>query len=744
MNTRSLRTALLASASIAVAAGTAQTAQAQAFFERVATYPVFENLPEGTDPATETVAEIVAATADGMTLVYTDGENAALGLVDISDPAAPQGLGEIDVGGEPTSVAVAAGTALAGVNTSENFTDPSGHVVVVDIADRSIVETCDVGGQPDSVAVSPDGAYLAIAIENERDEDLNEGEIPQLPAGYLAIFDLDDSGMPTNCDSVRTVELTGLAEVAPSDPEPEFVDINDDNVAVVTLQENNHLVLVDVAEGTVVGDFSAGTVDLEAVDTEDDGIVQGTGSLSDVPREPDAVSWIDGETLVTANEGDYRGGSRGITVFDTSGEVLYDSGNAYEHLGMALGHYPDDRADNKGMEPEGAAAATFGDDSVILVLSERGNTVTVYRGTEGDLEVHQVLPTALGPEGVVAIPERDLFAVSTEEDDAEEGIRATISIYTRTAEESPYPDIRSVTDPETGAPIGWGALSGMVADDEDADTVYTVSDSFYSVSRIYTVDVSSDPAEITDYVDLTRDGQPAAHDLEGIALREGGGFWVVSEGHRGRETLNLLMAVAEDGTIEQTIDLPEEVSATMTNNGFEGVTAWVGEDGNEHVAVVVQRSWEQDPAHHTLLGFYDVAAEEWAFAHTPIAEPTSPAGGWVGQSEITYLGDDRFLLIERDNQPGSYSTHKVLTVVSTAGIEPQPFGEDLPVAEREVVFDLLPVLREDAGWIGDKPEGIAITQDGTVYLSTDNDGVDDAHGQTQFIELGSVEEIAGR
>lgn len=742
MHTGTLRAALLASASCLAVAGASSAVLAQDYFERVSTYPVFLNLPEGTDPTTETVAEIVAVTGDGMTLVYTDGENEALGMVDITDPQAPEGLGEVTLEGEPTSVAIAHGMALAGVNTSESFTEPDGHVAVVDIEAREVMQTCDLGGQPDSVAVSPDGSFLAVAIENERDEDLNDGVIPQLPPGALAILDLGEDGVPTNCESVRMVDLTGLAEVAGSDPEPEYVDINEDNVAVVTLQENNHLVLVDMVEGAVTGHFSAGTVDLESIDTEDDGIVQGTGSLADVPREPDAVAWINTTTFVTANEGDYEGGSRGITVFNTDGEVLYDSGSDYEHLGMAIGHYPDGRADNKGMEPEGVTAASFGDDALIFVLSERGNTVAIYRDTDNGLELHQVLPTAVAPEGVVTVPERQLLAVATEEDDEEEGIRATLSLYTRTAGQPPYPDLRSTTEEATGAPIGWGALSGMVADDEDADTLHAVSDSAYAESRIYTIDLSSEPAEITGYVTLTRDGAPAAHDLEGIALRDGGGFWVVSEGDPDDDTLNLLMAVAEDGAIEQTIDLPEDVSATRTGNGFEGVTAWVGEDGGERVAVVVQRSWQQDPEHHTLLGFYDVAEDAWRFAYTPIAEPTSERGGWVGQSELTYLGDDRFLLIERDNQPGVYSTHKVLTVVSTEGVDPAPWGEDVPVIEeRQVVFDLLPVLRANAGWIGDKPEGLAITADGMVWLVTDNDGVDDAHGQTQLLELGPVDQV---
>jgi hypothetical protein len=63
-------------------------------------------------------------------------------------------------------------------------------LVVVDLATRTISTTIVLGGQPDSVAISADGRYAAIAIENERDEDMNDGEMPQPPAGFLTIVDL--------------------------------------------------------------------------------------------------------------------------------------------------------------------------------------------------------------------------------------------------------------------------------------------------------------------------------------------------------------------------------------------------------------------------------------------------------------------------------------------------------------------------------------------------------------------------
>ena len=114
---------------------------------------------------------------------------------------------------------------LAAVNTSESKAKPSGNLTVIDLASRAIEKTCDLGGQPDSIAVSKDGAFAAIAIENERDEELNDGEIPQLPAGNLKIVPLS-AGVP-DCDGIKTVDLTGIAAVAPEDPEPEFVAFNE-------------------------------------------------------------------------------------------------------------------------------------------------------------------------------------------------------------------------------------------------------------------------------------------------------------------------------------------------------------------------------------------------------------------------------------------------------------------------------------------------------------------------------------
>ena len=732
---------LLATTALAAVSATAPAYAAGAFFERVATLPVYATLPEGTDPKTETSAEIITATPDGMTLVFTDSPGKRLGLVDIADPAAPKPAGSMEMGGEPTSATVVAGTILAGVNTSESKANPSGHIAAVDLAGRTVAAKCDVKGQPDSVAASPDKRFLVVAVENERDEDLNDGALPQLPAGHVAIFDLDADGRPTNCDAARIVDVTGLAAVAPEDPEPEFVDVNAANIAAVTLQENNHIVLVDLASGKITANFSAGAVDLEKIDTDEDKVIAGIGSKQGVSREPDAIAWLGDDRVVTANEGDYEGGSRGFTVFDTTGKVLWDSGNQLEHLGMSHGHYPVKRAKAKGVEPEGVEVATFGDQRLMFVNAERGNFVAVYadKGADSPPEFVQFLPTGIGPEGVVAIPGRDLLAVANEADSAEDGFRATINLYRRGAESSAYPTIVSVEDPATGAPIGWGALSGLVADPAAVGTLYGVSDSYYGTSRIYTIDASATPARITSFVELKKDGQPVAYDLEGVALKAGGGFWVASEGNPESKnpltTKSLLLAVAPDGTVEQEIALPEALDGQAARFGFEGVATW-GEGDAQKVIVAVQREWKDDPKGMAKLAVYDPAAKSWGFVHYPLAAPAGE--GWVGLSEITALGGDRFALIERDNQPGDAAALKSVTVISLAGVTPKPYGETLPTVTKTVAMDLLPAMRATRGWISDKPEGLALLANGELVAVTDNDGVDNATGETMLLRLGNV------
>jgi hypothetical protein len=99
-----------------------------------------------------------------------------------------------------------------------------------------------------------------------------EGGLPQLPAGFLLIIDLN--GPPASW-STRKVQLTGLAgcAVGPGDPEPEFVDVRQGDIAAVSLQENNCIALVKLKTGQVLRSFNAGGATIDQIDVADDNLI---------------------------------------------------------------------------------------------------------------------------------------------------------------------------------------------------------------------------------------------------------------------------------------------------------------------------------------------------------------------------------------------------------------------------------------------------------------------------------------
>lgn len=767
MHQRSLRVPALAAALVWLTAA-APSAEAQpGFFQRIATYPVFLNHCDG-EPSScvdeETVAEIVTASADGMTLVYTDSEQDQIGFVDISDPESPVGDGVVDVGGEPTSVVVAKGYAIVGVNTSEDFVNASGEIVVVSMASRTIARRIPVAGQPDSLAASRTGRFIAVVLENERNEDLcvggtrsgsevdedecedgggRLGDLPQLPAGELVI--LDAIGPVSNWKA-RTVALTGLASIGGSDPEPEYVDINNQNIAVVTLQENNHIVLVRLSNGKVIGDFPAGTVDLDQIDVDEEDLITPTEAVSDLLREPDAVTWISPFEFATANEGDLDGGSRGFSIFNTRGQIRYDSGNTLEHLTMRLGHYPEDRSGNKGNEPEGAEYGLFGNRRLLFIGSERASVVAVYQIPPiGAPELVQVLPAGVGPEGLLAIPSRGLFVVASEVDDRADKIRSSIGVYRLEQDDPTYPTVVS-TNRSGGAPIPWGALSALAADPADPTKAYTAYDSFYKESRIFELNVGDTPAVIERDIVL-RDrfsGMTFDLDPEGLAMRASGGFWLASEGsgsvddeNRPVTSTNRLFRVSFDGFVDEIVELPAEVNALQRRFGFEGVAS-VGAGDSEYVYVAIQREWVDDPGGMVRIGRYHPASGEWTFYYYPLDPRESPNGGWVGLSEIVALGGGEFGILERDNQGGPDAAVKRIYHVNLESVTPEPQGGTFPVLTKTLVRDILPDLEAPSGLPIEKVEGMAELANGDVIIVTDNDGVDDSSGETQLIHLGGI------
>ncbi len=679
-------------------AGANRQLPASGFFTRVATFKV-----------SGASAEIVAAIVDGRTLIYTNASDGEVGFVDISNPSSPVESEPLDAGGDPTSVATTPDGrwALVVVSASQD------KLLVIDLSDRTIEATINLGGQPDSIAVSRDGRYAAIIIENERDEDVNGGRMPQSPAGFLTIVDLE--GTPAQWKT-RNVALTGLAQRFPEDPEPEFVDINSSNQAAVTLQENNHVVIVNLSDGKIIGHWTAGTTS-HAADTVNDGDIKFTNQLTNARREPDAIAWTPGGRLIVANEGDYAvdlaagefAGSRDFTVFSTSGEVVYEPGADLELEAVNAGHYPDSRSAAKGVEPEGAEVGVFNGRPFAFIGSERGDFVAVYDITDETKPVFvQILPTGDGPEGLLAIPQRNLFVTANEAD-------GTLSIFAfRASLEKPdYPHIIS-----NG--LAWSAISGLALGADQK--LYAVPDNVFKPSRIYTIS-QGEPLRIESSLSLGKN-----YDLEGIAIRPEGGWWVVSEGAgsagQSSATKNLLVQVNADGTIAREIELPAAINAGQVQFGFEGVA--VSGDGSQ-AFVAFQREWADDPPRKVKIGQYTVATGDWRFFHYPIEAAPAVSGAWVGLSEIVRINDTTFAVLERDNQKLNNSRVKRIYTFSIAGLTPAPAGATPPTVTKTLVRDL---LRQD-GFHLEKAEGMALTPLGDYIVASDNDG----GGETQVLNV---------
>ncbi len=730
-------TAALAATAV-FAAPAAATGGGGSSYDHVGTFEVPDNLLPGDPADTITSAEIVTAVPGGRTLIYTDSPASRIGFVDISRPSRPRAAGVILTDGEPTSVATVGTYALVAVNTSESFTDPSGELLIVDTRTRKVLKRIELAGQPDSIAVSPDKRYAAIVIENERDEDVDDALIPQAPAGTLQILELPWLRL-------RTVPLTGLADYAPSDPEPEYVDINRRNEAIVSLQENNHFALVDVARAKVKRDFPAGSAtarDVDATEEElgpqDMGLIELDETITR-RREPDAVQWIDDDTFATANEGDYtdengvEGGSRSFTLFRSDGRVEHESGSSFEHEIVRAGHFPQARAANKGVEPEGLEVVDDGHRKLLLVGAERANAVGVYDVSRGTPRFLHVIPTGIGPEGIKAIPERDLVAVSAETDLLADGvpIRPLITLYELGHGTPAYPQIKSAGS----VPIPWVALSGLSGDPRDKDTVWGVSDSYLAQGAIYRIDVDDEPAVIEKRIGIAG----TDFDFEGIAARPEGGFWLASEGrtNAGSSRPNLLVRADASGTVLETVPLPASLIALATSSGFEGV-AVTGSAArrDETVYAVIQREWGDDAPGSAKIARYEVAAKRWTFARYPLGPVESPAGGWVGLSEITLLGDGHTAaIVERDDRIAGEARVKRIFKVDLKKIAWRAHGQPLDTARKTLLRDVIDDLDEHSISIPDKLEGTALTRDGRFFLATDNDGVEENYGETLFFSL---------
>ena len=300
-------------------------------------------------------------------------------------------------------------------------------------------------GEPDEYCVGeggdPEGSISVIELTNDM-ANLTQNDVRTADFRHFTRENIHPD-----------IRIFGPGATVAQDLEPEYIAVApDSSTAWVALQENNAIAVLDIASATVTDIFPLGYKDyaegsgLDPSD-KDNGINIANWPVSGM-YQPDAIVafMAGGETfLITANEGDARDydcfseevrvadleldptvfndaeelqesenlgrlktttasgdadgdglhetifnyGARSFSIWRTDGQLLFDSGSAFEQLTAVL--IPDDfnanndendsfdtRSDDKGPEPEGIAVGQVGARTYAFIGFERVGGIVVY------------------------------------------------------------------------------------------------------------------------------------------------------------------------------------------------------------------------------------------------------------------------------------------------------------------------------------------------------------------------------
>jgi len=202
-------------------------------------------------------------------LLLTIGGTVKMSVVDLGDPSLPVLKESVTLDGVANSVAVSStGLVAVALEGSGSARYTAGKVAFYKVegsgsaASVTALGSVAVGAVPDSIAFTPDGSRLVVACEGEPNELYTVD-----PEGSIAVIAIDGANPAQS--TVNTVGFSSLngreAELralgvrisgkpgttAAQDLEPEYVAISSDgSKAYVTFQENNALGVVNLAGAT--------------------------------------------------------------------------------------------------------------------------------------------------------------------------------------------------------------------------------------------------------------------------------------------------------------------------------------------------------------------------------------------------------------------------------------------------------------------------------------------------------------
>ncbi len=609
----------------------------------------------------ENGAEIVAHDSTTQRLFITTGDTVE--IIDISNPTNPTKFGEIDIttiGGGSNSVAVKNGIIAVAV---EADTKQDSGVVAFYNADGVFQNSVTVGALPDMLTFTADGNKVIVANEGEPNDDYTVD-----PNGSISIVDISNgvaSATVTTADFTgfndqkqalinKGVRIYGPNATVAQDLEPEYVAISGDGkTAVITLQENNAIAVVDIETATVQDVLPLG----------------------------------------------YKNHSKGQPTL-----------KQYEFSNLSV------LGTTATTNPEDSTETTAGQDILLGGLSG-----LFYEGTENGNLKFVTVPDR-GPNG-------NSGDVNGDGDD-----------------ERPFalPDyqarvVKFELNESTGAIEN---LSEVLLTRKDGTTPIT--------GRPNIAGVDEEPVDL--FGNLLGYDEFGA-DLEGVVIAPDGSFWMVDEYrpaiYNFDSTGKLIERFVPSGTgalggqaagTYGAETLPEEYSNRRSNRGFEAVA--LDTDENILYAFIQTPLANPDRAASNasdvirILGINPTTGEAVSEYVYLLEDPAVRPGGRVDKiGDAVYSGDGKFQVIERDSEVGADADKFIFeidlkgatNVLNTTSLLPGKTLEQHTADELEaqginfvnkIKVTNLPSIGYQAG---DKPEGLAILDDGRLAVLNDND-----------------------
>lgn len=364
--------------------------------------------------------------------LFVVGEGKSLEILDISNPTLLKQVASVPLAGSGSSVTVYGNrVAVSSLSNPENDT---GFVEIFesDLSGKNSLKklaTLRPCHQPDMLTFTPDGKNILVACEGEKSTAMD-------PKGAVAIIDSNFQVSALNFDDASI--------------EPEYITVSrDSKTAWVSLQENNAVAKIDIANKRIEQIFDLGYVDRSkpgfGLDAIKDGKVNIVNENMWTLRQPDGIKAFEANGkhyLLTANEGAevsnpesvyglkglskkagnaaLKYGSRSISLFDgANGKLLWDSGDLLEQAfaKVAPDYFNwnskkgkkkvDARSDDMGCEPENVTVGEVNNRRLAFVGLERMSGIAVFDMTDISkpaLVDYYMDPEDRGPEGILFIP----------------------------------------------------------------------------------------------------------------------------------------------------------------------------------------------------------------------------------------------------------------------------------------------------------------------------------------------------